>query len=104
MNDKNMILIIAIVIVVVIAIALIAIIAFRLEKSTDNKPFKQWEKIEQAIFNCEVKSITLDHSNTYIIGYKNNKFDSIPADQAGDIFALTAKVKDKCGPIIEAVE
>lgn len=98
-----MILIIAIVIVV-IAIALVAIIALRLEKSTDNKPSKQWEKIEQAIFNCEVKSITLDHSNTYIIGYKNNEFDSIPANQAGDVFALTAKVKDKCGPIIEAVE
>lgn len=64
----------------------------------------KWEKIKNAIYGCEVESVSQNHSNEVTVKLKDgNKIEAIEPN-IDDVFGIVAEAKSKCGEITMATE
>ncbi|HRY52698.1 MAG TPA: hypothetical protein P5089_02495 [Candidatus Portnoybacteria bacterium] len=65
---------------------------------------QSWEKIKQAINNCEVKKAFQAHSREVSVDLKNGEELKAIEPKIDDIFDIISEVKDRCGSFPMATE
>jgi len=64
----------------------------------------EWDRIKQAVNNCNVKSVMQTHARQVTVELKNGDTIEAIEPEIDDIFDIVKKTEDRCGKIILATE